>query len=224
MRSGNMAGADSVYVPGREVYFPADSALVMEAETDEVRVGKNFVIASRSGANRFSDGVMYVRGDFTQAGVSNRFVAGNNHRVVLNGSSAQSVQFENADSAFNVLQLSQPLDSYDFSSTPCWNTLIEPELAVMRLPGALTAIEDEAFLGNEELVIVEVQGMNLTHIGSRAFKGCVHLKRITLPGSVQSIAADAFEGCDALTIICEEGSYAQQFADAQNISWRSGQD
>ena len=94
----------------------------------------------------------------------------------------------------------------------------------MRLPGALTAIEDEAFLGNEELVIVEVQGMNLTHIGSRAFKGCVHLKRITLPGSVQSIAADAFEGCDALTIICEEGSYAQQFADAQNISWRSGQD
>lgn len=220
--SGNyyMAGADSIYVTGREVYFPAYSSLIMECSEDEVLVGNDFVIASCSNSNRFSDGVMYVSGDFTQSGSSNSFVASNSHKVVLSGSASQTVQFDNSNSTFNVLQLKMPLERYDFSTKPCWNTLIQPEVTVLCLPTALRMIEDEAFMNNKGLTIVELQGENLIAIGSGAFKGCTNLQQITIPVSVESIADDAFDGCDKLLIVCKSGSYAQQYANAHDITWK----
>ena len=85
---------------------------------------------------------------------------------------------------------------------------------------SLQMIEDEAFMNNKGLTIVELQGENLIAIGSGAFKGCTNLQQITIPVSVESIADDAFDGCDKLLIVCKSGSYAQQYANAHDITWK----
>ena len=101
----------------------------------------------------------------------------------------------------------------------------EPNVSVeatVTLPGALEAIEEEAFLNDAGLIAVEIQGDDLTAIGAGAFRGCVNLRQISIPSSVKDIAADAFDGCAGLVIVCEAGSYAQQYADANAIAWREG--
>ncbi len=42
---------------------------------------------------------------------------------------------------------------------------------------------------------------HVTTIGKKAFKGCVHLKKITIPDSVTTIEDHAFEGCTGLTSV-----------------------
>lgn len=82
---------------------------------------------------------------------------------------------------------------------------------VTHLPGALTAIETEAFAGAGFARVVCPEG--LLSIGSRAFSGCASLQSITIPASVQSIAEDAFEDCASLkTIITDEDSAAEAYA------------
>lgn len=82
------------------------------------------------------------------------------------------------------------------------------------LPADLRIIEERAFmncpLGNLRLP------EGVTTIGSAAFKGA-ELEHILIPASVTSIAEDAFEGCVNLVIVGSEGSYAQEYAEAQEI-------
>ena len=47
----------------------------------------------------------------------------------------------------------------------------------------------------------EIDGKNLTEIGSSAFEGCTSLTEITIPDSVTSIGQCAFDGCTSLTEI-----------------------
>lgn len=56
-------------------------------------------------------------------------------------------------------------------------------------------------------------------IGNRAFENCSNLKSITIPSTVTEIAANAFDGCSRLTIYGKEGSYAQTYANAHNITF-----
>lgn len=92
--------------------------------------------------------------------------------------------------------------------------------ATVILPEGLTLIEAEAFLNDAELIAVEIQGDDLIAIGAGAFKGCANLRQITIPDSVTYIAPDAFDGCVGLVIICKSDSYAQQYADENEIAWR----
>lgn len=58
-------------------------------------------------------------------------------------------------------------------------------------------------------------------IGACAFSGCTNLKSITIPSTVTEIAEDAFKGCDVLTIYGKAGSYAQTFAEENEIPFES---
>ena len=90
-------------------------------------------------------------------------------------------------------------------------------LTVMKLPAALTKIEEEAFRG-VTTNIIDLRGTSVTTIGSAAFMDCVDLIEVYLPENVISIADDAFYGCLNVTFHCQSGSYAESFANAHGIS------
>lgn len=83
------------------------------------------------------------------------------------------------------------------------------------VPKSVTSIGDRAFYdsGLTSLVIPD----NVTSIGHHAFEQCIELASITIPKSVTEIGTDAFWECDKLTIFCEKGSYAEKYAQENNI-------
>lgn len=58
----------------------------------------------------------------------------------------------------------------------------------------------------------------IKRIDNFAFYACIKLTKINLPSSITFIAAQAFDRCDNVTIHCERGSYAEQFANEHNLS------
>lgn len=62
----------------------------------------------------------------------------------------------------------------------------------------ITAIGSGAFSGNKDIAYVQIPS-TVTKIGQEAFSGCTNLKSITLTSSVQSIGIGAFCGCTNLT-------------------------
>lgn len=75
----------------------------------------------------------------------------------------------------------------------------------------LTEIGDYAFTecrGLEQMTIPS----NVRSIGIQAFADCVNLTDITIPDQVTNIHETAFDGCYQLTIHCDAGSVADQFA------------
>lgn len=91
-------------------------------------------------------------------------------------------------------------------------------LSSVSLPSSLKQIGIGAFYGCSSLSSVTVPG-GTTTIGDEAFAYCTSLQTVTIPSSVTSIADDAFTGCDSLTIRCEEGSAAHEFAVANGIAY-----
>ena len=81
----------------------------------------------------------------------------------------------------------------------------------------VTEIGTSCFNANktiEEVVISE----GITSIGSLAFMRCSKLTKVTIPASVTSIGSYAFYGFKG-TIYCTKGSYANEFAVANNINY-----
>lgn len=91
-------------------------------------------------------------------------------------------------------------------------------LSSISLPSSLELIGIGAFYGCTTLTSVTVPDGTKT-ISDEAFAQCTSLSTITIPSSVTSISDDAFDGCDSLTIRCEEGSAAHDFAVANNINF-----
>lgn len=56
-------------------------------------------------------------------------------------------------------------------------------------------------------------------IGAGAFDGCSRLTSVTIPDSVTAIANDSFDDCLNLTISAVEGSYVQEYANANEIAF-----
>lgn len=57
----------------------------------------------------------------------------------------------------------------------------------------------------------------IKRIDNFAFYNCIKLEKINLPSSISFIADGAFDRCDNLTIHCEKGSYAEEFAKGRGI-------
>ncbi len=83
----------------------------------------------------------------------------------------------------------------------------------------VTKIGDNAFYGCKTVTSVNIQS-NIISIGNNAFSGCSSMKTIVIPSNVTSIGSDAFSNCDDnLTIYGEVGSYAQTYANQNNIKF-----
>ena len=82
---------------------------------------------------------------------------------------------------------------------------------------AVTEIGTACFKGNETITEVVIPD-SVTSIGALAFMGCANLSKVTIPASVTSIGTQAFYGFTG-TIYCEKGSYAYEYAVANNIKY-----
>ena len=87
----------------------------------------------------------------------------------------------------------------------------------VKLPEELVEVGDKAF-SNTKLSAVVIPG-GCVSIGARAFANVKSLVYIYIPESVSSIASDAFSGSKNVTIYCESGSTAEQFATTNGIRY-----
>lgn len=85
------------------------------------------------------------------------------------------------------------------------------EINVLILPAGLTTIGEEAFSDNTDIQSV-IMNQNVQSIENRAFWNCTALSAVEIPASVKQIDNDAFAGCNRLTIGCEIGSAAFDYA------------
>lgn len=84
---------------------------------------------------------------------------------------------------------------------------------------AVSEIGDYAFAYCESLKSVRLPA-GITRIGTDAFYGCSNLESINLPIAVREIENGAFGDCIRLTITVEQGSYAEQYCEEQNLYYQ----
>ena len=92
-------------------------------------------------------------------------------------------------------------------------------LKEITIPGNVQTIGPDAFEYCETLKTVVIEE-GCTELKDGAFQYCKSLKDITIPASVEEIADSALEYCsDSLTIHTPKGSYAEQYAQANDIAY-----
>lgn len=90
-----------------------------------------------------------------------------------------------------------------------------------KIPTRVISIDNNVFQMITGLVKITIPD-SVTSIGEEAFSECTDLTSITIPSSVTSIGNSAFKMCDKLTIYCTKGSYAEQYAKENNLSYKYG--
>ena len=95
---------------------------------------------------------------------------------------------------------------------------VTPESSFV-LPTMLTTIEDEAFYGCSFTHVY--LGEQVSSIGSKAFANSNSLQYIYIPVATNIIAGDAFSNSNNIIIGCHAGSYAEQYAQANGISYKT---
>ncbi len=71
-------------------------------------------------------------------------------------------------------------------------------IEAISLPATITAIEDFAFYGNENLVYLPLGHTALREVGDRAFTNCAALLSLDIPATVNSLGFAMMEGCGKL--------------------------
>ena len=89
-------------------------------------------------------------------------------------------------------------------------------LTSITIPNSVTSITYAMFADCNSLTSITIPN-SVTSIGDGAFAGCNSLTSITIPDSVTSIGDGAFKKCNNLTMICNQGSYAEEYAIQHNI-------
>lgn len=90
------------------------------------------------------------------------------------------------------------------------------KLSSITIPYGVTRIENGAFEGCEKLKNVVIPN-GVTEIADYAFEGCYYLESIEIPESVSEISDNAFWNCYNLQIHGVRGSYAEEYADENDI-------
>ena len=109
----------------------------------------------------------------------------------------------------------------------------------IKIPASVTAIKDFTFYECSSLETVTIPS-GVMHIGVSAFSKCSNLEKVTIPSGVEKLAAKAFSGCERLetiripssvlkigsnafedcnkvTVYGEAGSYAEEYAEKNQI-------
>ena len=90
----------------------------------------------------------------------------------------------------------------------------------INIPSSVKTIEADAFsmTGCTEFTVPDT----ITSIGARAFSDCENLVKVTIPKTVTKIGDDIFEGgSEDVTIYGEKGSYAEKYANKNDISFKA---
>ena len=93
-------------------------------------------------------------------------------------------------------------------------------LKKINISSSVKTIEDEAFsmTGFTEFIVPD----SVTTIGYQVFSDCENLVKVTIPKSVTTIGKAIFEGCsEDVTIYGEKGSYAEKYANKNDISFKA---
>lgn len=85
----------------------------------------------------------------------------------------------------------------------------------VEIPKLVRVVSEEMLTGSGAEAVRCPEGVE--SIESRAFAECENLMYVEILNAEATIADDAFEGCDRLTIICAEGSTAQEYARVHGI-------
>ncbi|MBR4949879.1 MAG: leucine-rich repeat protein, partial [Clostridia bacterium] len=93
-------------------------------------------------------------------------------------------------------------------------------LTNITIPNSVTSIREGAFEFCSSLTSITIPN-HVTSISDGAFYNCSGLTSITIPDSVTSIGNSAFKYCDNLTIYGYSGSYAETFANENDIPFVS---
>ncbi len=97
------------------------AGLSMANPEDQIIVGGDMLVYTERGS-QMTDGVLEVKGDFTQKGENSyAFAPSQNHVTRLSGTTLQRITFE-ADTKFNRLELGQYEENYVFTPEECWVT------------------------------------------------------------------------------------------------------
>ena len=78
------------------------------------------------------------------------------------------------------------------------------------------SIGRNAFGEDKGFMAVQIPGAS--SLGDGCFANCEDLWKVVLSDRVTSISDTAFEGCGPITIVCPEGSYAQQYAQEKGLN------
>jgi hypothetical protein len=91
-------------------------------------------------------------------------------------------------------------------------------LSTVKLSNSLTKINEETFSDCPSLEkIVLLPG--ITEIADRAFQHCAKLKEVYIPQTVETISDKAFSYYDKITIYGMKGSYAEQWANDNDVKF-----
>lgn len=91
-------------------------------------------------------------------------------------------------------------------------------LAEIKIDNGISELPDYCFNRCYALSNVLIPD-SVTSIGSYTFGNCSSLTKITIPKATTSIAANAFKNCPSVTIYGYKDSYAQQYAEENNINF-----
>ena len=142
-----------------------------------------------------------------------------------------------------------PLDKLTNLSKGIFSGTEWVRFAPWEIPGRFEVIPESAFEGSNSFRYTIESGIR--EIGKKAFRGCSKLDELTLPDTLETIEEEAFAACprlktatipetvtfigdsafdkDTITLIVEEGSYAEtwardngyiyQYTDSDDLSW-----
>ena len=199
--------SESVSSGGIITYGSSDGYLRMINTEDYIYVGGSFITQAYYGHSGYlTAGILEVKGDFRQVKNSStaNFLASGTHRVLLNGSNVQKVEFANPGSSkFNILGITKPIETgYNFNTTTgIWNLLVEeikdteapskPE-SLTKVKAAYTVIEFSwtASTDNEAVIGYEIyRDGNLVGIANKSNYSDLNL----LPDTIYTYTVKAFD-------------------------------
>jgi len=195
------AGADSIFEAGNENFTISRAYLWMADPADEMRVGGNFIVRSWGySGNRLTAGTLYLAGDFRQliSSATNNFVAGADHKTVLNGTEEQVISFEGVSSGFGTLEATN--EQLVFQNNVNWAAQTSD----------IHAVSNGAKLGNQA---IDLKGHQLTIDGDVEI--CANLGisggKLTVNGTLRHSNGTITLGGGALTVT---GNYYNAGADS----------
>ena len=81
------------------------------------------------------------------------------------------------------------------------------------------SLGEKSFALNENITSVIIHE-GISNIEKKAFALCENLDTVQIPSSVNFISPDAFSGCENVLMVVEPGSYSEEYAKNNNISYQ----